>query len=75
MCHNCINNRKADTPHESCLRITDKNKNSSFEELIQKDCSVSIHDRNIQILATKSYKTIKSVLPGIISGIFKSRNQ
>ena len=38
------------------LHMTEKNKNknSSFEELIQKDCSVSIHDRNIQILATKS---------------------
>ena len=32
------------------------NKQSSFEKLLEKDSSVSIHDRNIQYLTVEMYK-------------------
>ena len=42
--------------HERCLRITYIDKQSSFNELLQKDGSVSIHVRNLLVLATEMYK-------------------
>ena len=36
-------------------------KQSSFNELLEKDGSVSILERNLQVLATKMYKVWKSV--------------
>ena len=38
--------------HERCLRLTYCDKNSSYEELLEKDGSVSIHHRNRAILQT-----------------------
>ena len=48
-------------------------KQSSGNELIEKDLSVSIHIRNIQILATETYKLINNphLLPPIINRVFK----
>ena len=52
MCHSCTNNNK-NRPHERYLRIVYNDKQSSLNELLEKDGSVSIHMRNIQILATE----------------------
>ena len=38
-------------------------KQSSFKELLEKDGSFSIHERNIQILATEMYKVSKCMSP------------
>ena len=42
--------------HERALRITYGDRSSSFEDLLKKDNSVSIHHRNIQVLATEISK-------------------
>ena len=43
--------------HERCLRLLIYNdKKSSYEDLLTKDVSVSMHHRNIQPLATEFYK-------------------
>ena len=44
-------NNKINRIHERALRITYKDKPSTFQELLEKDNSVSIHHRNIQKLA------------------------
>ena len=46
--------------HERCLRIIYGDKKSSFEELLEKDSSVSIPQRNIQILAIECIKLAKA---------------
>ena len=56
MCHNSTTNRKISRLHERCLRIIYYGKQSSFKMLLEKDSSVSIHDINIQCLATEMYK-------------------
>ena len=44
MCHNrTYNNNKINRLHERCLRLIYNDKHSSFEELLEKDSSVSIH--------------------------------
>ena len=70
MCHSRANNSKINRLHERCLRIIYSDKQSSFEELLQKDDSVSIHQRNLQVLATEIYKVRKGLSPEIITELF-----
>ena len=51
--------KKINRLNERCLRIIYCDKKSSFEELLEKDSSVSIHERDIQILAQKCIKFAK----------------
>ena len=44
-------NNKINWLHERCLRVTYNNALSSFEELLEIDNSVSVHNRNIRCLA------------------------
>ena len=40
--------------HERALRIAYNDKSSSFQKLLEKDNSATIHHRNIKILATET---------------------
>ena len=44
MCHSRANNGKINRLHERCLRIIYSDKQSSFETLLEKDGSVSVHN-------------------------------
>ena len=55
MCHSRTNNRKINRLHERCLRIIHNDKHSSFIKFLEKDDSVSIHQKNLQILAIEMY--------------------
>ena len=46
MCHSRENNRKINRLYEKCLRTIYNDKQSSFNELLEKDGSVSIHERS-----------------------------
>ena len=48
-------------------------KQSSFKMFLEKDISVSIHDRNIQCLATEMYKVSNGLSPPVISNIFTQK--
>ena len=74
MCHNRTTNRKINRLHERCLRIIYNDKQSSFKMLLEKDSSVSIHDKNIQCLATEMYKVSNGLSPPIVSNIFTHKN-
>ena len=63
MCHSCENNNKINRLHERCLRIIYNDKRSSLNALLKKDSSVSIHGRNIKILATEMFKISKNLVP------------
>ena len=52
--------------HEKCLRT----KQSSFNELLEKDRSVSIHERNLQVLATEMYKISNSLSTPLMKDAF-----
>ena len=69
-----INNR-INRLHERSLRLTYNDYNSSFKDLLSKDKSVSIHERNIQVFATLLYKVINNLSPEIVSEIFFADNQ
>ena len=49
-------------------------KQSSFKMLLEKDTSVSIHDRNIHCLATEMYKVNNRLSPPLVSNICRQKN-
>ena len=75
MCHSRANNGKINRLHERCLRIIYSDKQSSFETLLEKDGSVSAHNRNLQILATEMYKIKNDLSPLIVTELFEQRNE
>ena len=56
MFHSRALNNKINSIHERALRITYNDRTSTFEELLNKDNSASIHHRNLQLLVTELYK-------------------
>ena len=67
-------NNKINRLHGRCLRIIYDDKCSNFEELLNKDNSVSIHNHNIQALAIELYKVANDMSPEVISGVFQVRD-
>ena len=63
-------NNKINRIHERALRITYNDKSSTFQELLDKDNSVSIHHRNIRVLATEIYKVLHGYYPAILNEVF-----
>ena len=59
--------------HERCLRLVYSDKQSRFEELLDKDSSVSIRHRNIQMLATEMHKVKNRSSPEIMNEILQLR--
>ena len=49
-------------------------KTSTFKELLDKDKSVSVHHKNIQVLATEIYNTVNGLAPTILNSIFQIKN-
>ena len=47
---------------------------SNFEELLNKDNSVSIHHNNIHALAIEMYKVADDMSPDLMNEVFKLRN-
>ena len=59
--------------HERALRITYNDRKSSFEELLRKDNTVSIHHRKLQVLATEIFKIKNNMAPEILNEIYENR--
>ena len=70
MLHSRKLNNKINRLHERCLRTVYSDKLSCYEELLDRDNSVSIHYKNIQKLATEMYRVHKGIAPEIIRDIF-----
>ena len=65
-----VNNR-LNHIHERALRIAYRDANSTFQELLIRDGSVSIHHRNLQLLVTEMFKFLKGISPQIMAKVFK----
>ena len=58
MFHNRRIDHKINKLHDRALRIVYKDNFSLFEELLSEDKSVTVHQRNLQIIATEMYKIL-----------------
>ena len=66
-------NNKISRLHERCLFIVHNDKTSSFDKLLEKDGSVTIHTRYLQTLATEMFKIYKNLSPVIMTDLFHVR--
>ena len=66
-------NNKINTIHQRSLRTTYNDRTLTFEELLRKNNSVTIHHRNLQVLATELYKVENNMYPEIVNEVFQKR--
>ena len=59
--------------HEKSLRTVSNDTSSTFQELLKRNRSVSIHDKNIQILTTEVFKVVSNTCPPIMKTFFDFR--
>ena len=62
MFHSRHINLKINKLHERALKIVHNNHFSSFEELLPKNKSVTVHQRNLQTFATEMHKILSQIL-------------
>ena len=74
MCHHRSVNNKINRLHERCLRIVYSDSMSSFEDLLYKDSSVSVHVKNIKTLAIEMFKVSNKLTIPLMNEIFVKRN-
>ena len=66
MMHSWKLNNAINRLHERCLRVTQNDGLSSFEELFERDNSVSVRNRNSQCLAIELYKVLNGICPDVM---------
>ena len=73
MFHNRTINNKINRLHERALRLVYKDEKLSFQELLDKDGAVNIHERNLQRLAVEMYKVKHKLSPLPMQELFKDQ--
>ena len=74
MLHSRKITNRVNSLHERALRVVYRDYNATFSELLSKDKSVTIHQRNLQLLATEIFKTKNELNPKIMEEIFTFKN-
>ena len=70
MFHSRKHRHKIDKIQERALRVAYQDYESSFEVLMEKDRSITVHQRNLQNLMTEMYKTKNGLNPAFMIEIF-----
>ena len=70
MFHSRKLNNRINKLHERALRLVYKDSSSSFNQLLVRDNSFSIHDRNLQKLAIEIYKVKNNLSPSFMHSLF-----
>ena len=71
MFHSRTINNRINTFHKKTSRLVYTNKpNFSFDDPLEEDKSVKIHQKNLQILATEIYKVKNDLVPKIVFRYF-----
>ena len=74
ICHRRNINNQINKLYECTLRLVYNNKSSSFRELLERDKSVTIHERIIQLLLTVIFKVKSGVGSKIMTESFKFKD-
>ena len=56
--------------HERFIRIVIGENESNFENLLEKNKEIAIHQRNLQVLMTELFKIINGYVPPIMDNFF-----
>ena len=71
MFHSRQLNNRINNINERALRLVYKDNKLTFNDLLELDNSVTIHQRNLQILATELFKVKNSLAPKIMAEVFE----
>ena len=74
MFHSRKLNNRINRIHDRALRLIYQDNSLSFAELLEKDISVTIHQRNLQVLATEIFKLKNGLSPEIMKELFEMQN-
>ena len=74
MLHSRSINLKINKIHHRALSIVYRDNNSFFESLLEKSGSVTIHHRNLQLLAVEIFKALNNLSPSIMSELFEIKD-
>ena len=74
MFHSRKSNNRINRIHERALKTVYNDYTTTFENLLLIDNSVSIHHRNLQVLATEIYKIKNKIAPEIMNDILLERS-
>ena len=74
MFHSRKLNNKINKLHERALRIVYKDDYSTFNDLLARDGSCTIHHHNLQLLAIEMYKINNNLSPEFMHDIFTTRH-
>ena len=66
MLHSRTLNNRINNIQERALRLTDKENKFSFKQLLEKDHSVTVHQKNLQVLITEIFKVKNNLAPDIM---------
>ena len=75
ICHDRTYNKEINRLHERCLRLIYNDKSSSFEGLLEKNNSVSMHHTNPQALAIEMFKVETKTSLETMQEVFCLRNK
>ena len=75
MCHSRTLNEKINKLHEWALRLVYDDRQSTFEEQLTIDKSVTIHHKNLQVLPTELYKVHHGLVPERMNDILKKKKK
>ena len=76
MFHSRAMERRINRIHERTLRLIYPNQQQlTFKELLEKNKTVSIHQRNLQTLATETYKANNKILYEAENSLFEFTNK
>ena len=57
--------------HERDLRVVYGDFDSPFEELLERDTSTMLHQRNLEELMTEMFKVKTGIAPELMKGVFE----
>jgi hypothetical protein len=75
MFHSREANKKINRLHERALQLVYKDQTLTFQQLLEKDKSFTIHERNLQKLATEMYKVKHSLCPKPFADLFQKKER
>ena len=73
MHHDRATDNRINKIHERALRIVYRDIESSFDEFLVKDISLSVHQRHLKLLMIEIYKAKKNLKPSFMEDIFVER--